>query len=123
MTAAAKIKVNYLSTLDVGGDLAGKVDGYGKRGSKKLPTIGTVTIGGNFSGSITAPVIGSINQRSPSSHFFSGHAFETEPGADFQSLVLGTVTSTAVIQAGEIDGATVAGDMAGQIDVSGPLGT
>jgi hypothetical protein len=122
MTAAAKIKVNYLSTLSVGGDLAGKVYGYGPSNNQSAPTINTVTIGGNFSGTIAAPVIGKINQRSASSHIFSGHAFETTPSADFQSLVLGTMTSTAVIQAGAILSATVAGDMAGQIDVSGPLG-
>jgi hypothetical protein len=121
MTAAAKVKVNDLSTLSVGGDLAGTVYGYGNSGSPSRPTIGTVTIGGSFSGTITAPVIGSINQQPASS--FSGNASETMPGADFQSLVLGTVTHTAVIDAGAIVSATVVGDMAGQMIVSGPLGT
>jgi hypothetical protein len=121
MAAGAKIKVNYLSSLSVAGDLAGTVNGYGNSGSQSQPTIGPVTIGGNFSGTITAPIIQSINMQ-PASNF-SGHASETEPGADFQSLVLGTVTSTGVINAGAIANATIAGDMAGQITVSGPLNT
>jgi hypothetical protein len=121
MTTDAKIKVNYLSSLSVDGDLAGTVNGYGNSGSQGQPTIGAVTIGGDFCGTISAPVIGSINQQPASS--FSGHASETLPRADFQSLVLGTVTSTAVISAGAIVSASVAGDMAGQITVAGPLGT
>jgi len=121
MMAGSKIKVSYLGSLAVGGDLAGIVNGYGNSGSQSQPAIGTVTVGGNFSGTITAPSIGSINQKPAST--FSGHALETTPGADFQSLVLGTVTSTAVIQAGAIASATVAGDMAGTMTVSGPLGT
>jgi hypothetical protein len=121
LTAPARIKVNYLDSLSVGADLAGTVLGYGNGGSQNQPTIGTVTVGGNFNGTITAPVIGSINQQPAS--LFSGHASETAPGADFQSLVLGTVTGTAVINAGAIVSATVAGDMAGQITVSGPLDT
>jgi hypothetical protein len=122
MTAGAKLKVDYLSTLSVAGDLAGTVYGYGNSGSQSQPTINTITIGGNFTGNITAPIIGSINQLNPLSSIFSGHAFETAPGLDFRSLVLGTLTSTAVIEAGSIVSASVAGDMGGQIIVSGPLG-
>jgi hypothetical protein len=121
VTASGKIKVGYLGTLTVGGDLAGTVDGYGNSGTQAQPTICTVTVGGNFTGTLTAPVIGSINQKPAS--YFSGTASETLPGADFQSLVLGTVTSTAVISAGAIVSATVAGDLAGHITVTGPLGT
>jgi hypothetical protein len=123
MMAGSKLKVNYLSTLSTGGDLAGTVYGYGNSSSQSQPTIGSVKIGGNFTGAgkITAPVIGSITQLPASS--FSGNASETAPGADFQSLVLGTVTSTAVIQAGSIASATIAGDMAGTMTVTGPLGT
>jgi hypothetical protein len=121
MAAGAKIKVNYLGSLSVAGDLAGMVNGYGNSGSQSQPTIGPVTIGGNFSGMITAPIIESINMQPASS--FSGNASETAPGADFQSLVLGTVTSTGMINAGAVANATVAGDMAGQINVSGTLGT
>jgi hypothetical protein len=121
MLAGSRIKVNYLNSLSVTGDLAGTVDGYGNSGSPSLPTIGPVTIGGNFTGTITAPVIQSINMQ-PTSNF-AGYASETMPGADFQSLVLGTVTSTGIINTGSIVNALVAGDMAGQITVSGTLST
>jgi hypothetical protein len=121
VTPSAKIQVEYLNSLSVGGDLAGTVKGYGNGGSPSQPTIGPITIGGNFSGSITAPIIQAINMK-PASNF-AGQASESAPGADFQSLMLGTVTSTGVINAGAIVNATVAGNMAGQISVAGPMGT
>jgi N-acetylneuraminic acid mutarotase len=119
--AGARIKVNYLSSLSVGGDLAGVVYGYGNSGSQSQPTIGPITIGGNFTGTITAPIMQSINMQPASD--FAGQASETEPGVDFQNLVLGTVTSAGVINAGAIQNATIAGDMDGQINDSGPLDT
>jgi hypothetical protein len=122
MLANSRLKVNYLGPLTVGGNLDGTVDGYGQVNNAVTQfTVGAVTVGGNFDGSITAPSIKSINMRPASA--FAGHAGETEPGADFQSLVLGTVTSTGVISAGAVDNATVAGDMAGQIVVAGSLGS
>jgi hypothetical protein len=130
MLAGSRIKVNYLGPLTIGGNMDGTVDGYGSVTDPKSQfTIGAVTIGSPINpkvlwgadGSITAPSIQSINMQPAST--FSGNALETLPGADFQSLVLGTVTSTGVINAGAIANATVAGDMAGQFTVSGAIGT
>jgi hypothetical protein len=125
MLAASRIKVNFLSTLTVGGDLNGTIDGYGSVADPTTQfTIGAVTVNGGAwggTGTITAPSIRSINMQSASS--FAGHATETMPGADFQTLVLGTVTSTGVINAGAIVNASISGDMAGQIIVIGAFGT
>jgi hypothetical protein len=90
-------------------------------GSQSQPTIGPITIGGNFTRKITAPILQSINMQPASS--FAGNASETNPTTDFQSLMLGTVTSTGVINAGAIQNGVVAGDMDGQINDSGPLNT
>jgi hypothetical protein len=123
MEANSRIKVNYLGPLTVGGDLDGTVSGYGPVPDAQHFTIGAVTVNGTWggSGSIVAPSIQSINM-GPASNF-AGHAAESMPGADFQSLTLGTVTGTAVIQAGAIVNAVLRGDLVGQLIVSGPLGT
>lgn len=125
MLAGSRIKVKFLNALTVGGNVDGTIDGYGFVTNPATQfTIGTVTVNGGTwggTGSITAPSIGSINMQPASS--FAGQATETMPGADFQSLALGTVTSTGVIKAGAIVNASVSGDMAGQIIVTGALGT
>jgi hypothetical protein len=124
MQAGSRIKVGHLHTLSVNGNLSGAVDGYGTVTDPSTQfTIGPVTVGGNWGsgGSITAPSIQSINMQPVS--VFGGHATETMPAADFQALHLGTLASTGSIVAGRIVSATVSGDMAGQMTISGALGS
>ncbi len=121
MTAPAKIKVNFLNTLSVGGDLAGTVMGYGDSGNQALPTIGTITIGGNITatGTVTAPILGTAILTD-----LAGHVTETHPAADMQSLTLrGSLTTTGQVNAASIGALSVGQDLAGTVAVSGPLGT
>jgi hypothetical protein len=97
LQAGSRIKVGYLHTLSVTQDLNGTVDGYGTVNDPKTQfTIGPVTMGGTFgtNGSITAPSIQLINMQQAPFSLFAGHATETMPGADFQSLLLVQVQAT-----------------------------
>ena len=127
LSTDSRIKVNYLDTLFVGGDLLGTVNGYGDVTDPNTEfTIGAVTVNGLFwgsSGSITGPSIKSIGMTNEFSEF-AGDATETKPGADFQSVYLaGSMASTGTITAGMIVSMTVGTDMAGQITVAGDLGS
>ena len=126
LLTGSRIKVNYLNTLDVGGDLLGTVNGYGDVADPNTEfTIGAVTVNGQLwgnSGSITARSIKSINMENDLSKY-GGHATETKPGADFQSVYLaGSMASTGTITAGMIVSMTVGNELAGQVTVAGNLG-
>ncbi len=123
MQAGSRIKVGYLKVLTVQKNLFGVVDGYGPVADKATQfTIDTVTVNGvlwGTTGSITAPSIRAINMQPAAT--FAGHATETAPGADFQSLNLGTIASTGTIDAAIVLSAIVSGDMNGRISVTGDL--
>jgi len=122
VTPSAKIKVNYLSVLSVGGDLAGTVKGFGDSGNQGRPTIGSVSVGGNFaaSGSITAPILGTIMISGNG----AGTISETSPTQDLQQLFIGgSWLASARLLAASVATMTVTGDLAGQVVVAGPLDT
>jgi Matrixin len=122
MTAAAVIKVDYLATLAVAGDLAGTVKGFGDSGNKILPTIGTVTVGGGLTstGSVTAPILGTVTI----SGNHSGTISEGSPTQDMQQLTIGgSLTSTSIVSAASIGTMSVGQDLVGQVSVAGPLNT
>jgi hypothetical protein len=122
VTAAAKIKLNYLSSLSLGGDLAGTVKGFGNSGSQSQPTIGTITVGGNIAstGSITAPILGTVNVTRDD----AGTLQEGSPTQDMQQLTIGgSLTPSGVVAAASIGSMSVGQDLAGQVTVTGPLNT
>jgi ELWxxDGT repeat protein len=127
LAGSARIKIGYLNTLTVTGDLAGTVYGYGSGGDGQTTfTITNVNVGGNWSGTVVAPTIGYVNQTpaQQSQPYFSGQLAETTPAADLRVLnVAGTVTGTARISAGVIQSMHVGQDLAGQVSVAGALGT
>ena len=121
ITATALLKASYLGSLSVTGDLAGVVKGFGNSGNQTLPTIGTVTIGGNLTntGSITAPILGTVTVND-----LAGLVSETNPSADMQTLsIRGSLTSTGQVNAASIGSMTVGKDLAGQVHVTGLLGS
>ena len=63
LTAAGVVKVGTLGTFTLGGAMAGLLRGFGA-GTNANPTIGEVTVGGNFSGTISA-VTGAAWGRDP----------------------------------------------------------
>jgi hypothetical protein len=122
MAAGAKIKVDYLNSLSVGGDLAGTVKGFGNSGSQSQPTIGTITVGGNLAstGSITAPILGTVAITGND----AGTISESNPTQDMKQLTIGgALTSTGVVSAASIGSMSVGQGLAGQVTVSGPLNT
>jgi hypothetical protein len=120
--AESTIKVNYLNTLSIGGDLAGMVKGFGNSGIQSQPTFGTVTVGGTIAstGSIVAPIFGTVNVTGD----HAGIITESNPTQDIQQLTIGgSLTSTGTVSAASIGWLSIGRDLAGQVTVGGPLGT
>jgi hypothetical protein len=118
------MKVNFLDSITVGNNMDGLLKGFGLVNGQVDtvdPTIGSITIGGTFGpdGQIIAPVLSQaiINQ-------YAGHIQETEPSQDMQLLdITGSLAATGTVQAGIIAQMIVGQDLAGQVTVSGAVGT
>jgi hypothetical protein len=119
MLANAKIKVDFLNTFSVGQDMGGVLKGFGN--VQGTDTIKSITIGGKFtpSGMIIAPVLDQavINQ-------YGGSIQETVPTKDMQLLkITGTMLGTGIVQAGMITTISVGQALAGQVIVTGAIGS
>jgi hypothetical protein len=117
----AKIKVNFLTTLTVGADLAGTFKGFGV--DQQAPTLKTLTVVGNVT--ITGAVIsaGAIQIEQIGGNVAGLLEEDTPPGVDVRQLIIGgTLTDSGVIRAGSIGLLAIGGDLAGQVSVSGPIG-
>jgi hypothetical protein len=120
VAAGGTIKVNFLATLSVDGDLAGTVKGFGNSGSQASPTIGTITVGGALpvGGSITAPILGSWHIAGNQ----GGAVTESNPTLDMQDVTIGgSLLASATISAAAINSLAVTGDLAGQVSVATAL--
>jgi hypothetical protein len=123
MGTNAVIKTNFLQTFDVSGNMDGVLKGFGIVNGQvdgSDITIQTITISGTFgSGAdIIAPVLAQadINQ-------YAGHIQETEPTKDMQLLkITGSLAATGSVQAGSIADLEVGQDLAGTVNVTGPIG-
>jgi cytoskeletal protein CcmA (bactofilin family) len=119
VTATHVIKVNFLDTFHVGGDMGGTLNGYGDVAG--TDTIRQITVGGTFTatGRVIAPVLDQmiVNE-------YAGHVQETEPGKDLQLLqITGSLEATGTVEAASIATMTVGQDLAGTVTVTGPITT
>jgi hypothetical protein len=116
--SSAKIKVEYLDSISIGGNMSGTLKGFG---DASTPTIGQITVGGDFlsPGLIEAPTFGNVSI----SHQFGGQLLETSPSQDFNELDVGSLLPSGVISAASGGTLNVADELAGVVTVAGSLGT
>ncbi|MHB1423146.1 MAG: hypothetical protein ACYC3I_08120 [Gemmataceae bacterium] len=93
LAAGAKIKVDNLNQLTIGGDLDGAVIAFGQ--------IQSAHVSGNENGTIEE---------------------NAAPGTDFQQLIIGG-SLTGTVYAGSIATLSVGQDLTGEVDVTGAIGT
>ncbi|HEV3344160.1 MAG TPA: DUF4214 domain-containing protein, partial [Pirellulales bacterium] len=120
VTNTSVIKVGFLSTFSVAGDMAGTLKGFGS--DANTPTLQTVSIGGNLTATgevISAGQLGTVKVVGN----LAGTVDEnTPPGIDMQSLSVGGSLS-GTVNAGSIAEMVVTEDLSGTVSVSGPIGT
>jgi hypothetical protein len=117
VTSVAVMKVNFLQNFAVTGDMAGILKGFGDQAG--TDTIQSITISGTFtpSASIIAPVLdqAAINE-------YAGLIHETKPSLDMKQLIItGSLEATGIVDAASIDKLSVGQDLAGEVNVTGPL--
>lgn len=120
VSAAAMINVNFLASLDVGGDMDGTFMAGGV--DAMVPSLQSLMIGGEFNSMarIIAPSFGSA-------HFmedFDGLLNETSTMDEFQSLRIdGSLQTTGIIAAASLGSLEVQTDLKGKTVFDGLLGS
>jgi hypothetical protein len=120
MASGGLIKVGFLGSFSVGGDMTGTLKGFGIDAS--VPTIQSVTIGNDFlsPGRIIAPTVANLLFENN----FGGIYDETSPTGDFQTLdIEGTLLASGLIVAASGRTLTVGNDLDGNVTITGSLDT
>ena len=113
------IKVGFLLSFDVEGDMDGTIKGFGD--DPNVPSIQYVVINGKVQGGhLLAKVLSSVEV----GRELRGNPQREHPPADFQSVTIGgSVLPGSVIDAASGGTLSVAGDFSGEAILTGPLDT